>query len=243
MRTLLCLATTISLFTSFPTPSADACGDYGSARIRAAQAFPVSTHVIPSGGGESRRTFVLLGSEAPDGLDWKQLAPMSYDPTLIAKAPARPAMTFTLVGERGERTVTSARYVYLKQTFAMLSSSSLAVELDVRDDETFAVALPGRASGASWQRSVSRRPTPADVAWMKSRGLGAIDAGSLQISHDGAAESLSAWSGTLHATVTVVRRDGVDLGRHRGWVKGVLVVDGTKHVAIQHEGTMQLVRI
>lgn len=241
MRTLL-LSAALALSTTLSTPVADACGSYGSFE-RAPQTFVISTHFTPHGSpgqpNGRNRTFVLLGSQAPAGLAWKQLAPTSYDASLIAAAPAGPAMTFTLVSDKGTRIVTTSRYVYLSRTFEMLHGSSLAVEIPVRAGDRFEIAVAGAQSSVGWQDIPERKRTTADEAWLRARG--ASDQAYVYQASD--FDVLTAYDDKASSHIAIVRRGDQEIARRTGWPQGLITVGGERHLVVRDDERMQTLRM
>jgi hypothetical protein len=131
MRTLL--LATLALASSLARP-ADACG-----------ARPPTALAMHSTNG---RSFISLGTPAPDNLVWTQVFPNSFDDSATAPAPAVPrATTITLLGETGARTITTNQRVWFTPPFNRRPATSA---IEIPRPETFVVALSGDFSAATW---------------------------------------------------------------------------------------------
>lgn len=245
MRTFLSLATAFALSTGLfvhAPQTAEACGGYTRFE-RAPRSFAVSTHFIPRANkGDAHRAFVALGGTAPDGLAWKPLAPVSYDATQIASAPASAPMTLTLVGEKGTRVITSARYVYLSQSMFM-AGTTLALEFDIQPGETHEIALVGTHPSVRWSEVATRASTKADADWVRARGLSVDGADAVTVHAHGDLELLTAYDHKAGAVTTVLRRQGNEISRHLGWPRGSVELDGKRYLAFGHERAMTLVAL
>lgn len=245
MRKIQSLATAFALSTGLfvhAPPTAEACGGYMRVE-RAPRSFAVSTHFIPrAADGVTHRAFVALAGRAPEGLAWTPLAPVSYDATLIAPAPALSPMTLTLVGEKGTRVVTSARYVYLSQSMFM-AGTTLALEVDIQPGETYELALFGEHPSVRWSDVATRASTKADADWVRGRGLSVGGANAVTAYRHGDLELLAAYDAKAAAVTTVMRRQGNEISRHLGWPRGSVELDGKRYLAFGHERAMTLVAL
>lgn len=242
MRNFLCLAAAFALSTAVAAPpTADACGGSYGAVVRTPRSFAVSKHFVRD--AKNQRAFVALGGTAPDGLAWKQLAPRTYDATKIAPAPAGAPMTLTLVGEKGTRVITSARYVYLSLSMFM-EGSTLALEYDVQPGDDFEIALLGTRTDAKWGDLPERRlGSKADSTWLEAQGFGIDKAERIGVYDAGDIDVLSFWDAKSQRIMTVFRRGTAELGRSLGHPRGTVAVDGTRYVAVANKREVSLVTL
>jgi hypothetical protein len=199
MRTAL--FTLLALSTLAPLQQADACGSY----IPEPAVHQLSTHFIPRGTDGHARSFVVLGGASDEKRTWKQLAPMSYDGTQIARGlTLEHPMTFTLVGRDGTKVVTGRKQVFLSQTFAFRETAS-------------AIEVP-----ASDERSIAIEGSHADAKWIE------LD----DASRWNDIELVPVYDASKHAYVTVFKRDGQELMRRDGRPLGVLELAGEHRVVL-----------
>jgi hypothetical protein len=144
MRNLLVLAFTLS--TSISTAS-EASGTVAPTVLSVSH-FNSGTlgHVVP-------RAFVVLPQAAPATAAWRSLEVITYGDPKIAPAPALDQpRTFTLVGPKGARVVSTKSQVYLddKDYFGGTITERKTAALEV-DDSDARIALPGAWEDARWE--------------------------------------------------------------------------------------------
>lgn len=245
MRNFLYLAAAFALSTAVPeTPTADACGGGGSygygLSSRAPLTYAVSTHFIPRMQGDRHRAFVALGGSAPTDTKWQLLAPMTYDSTKIAPGPSGAPMTVTLVGAKGSRVITSARYVWLRDSMYM-GGTTLALEFDSKAGEDFEVALRGTQADVKWRELPARSSSKVDADWMRARGLGALGDEAVSTYKTGDLETLTIYDEKSHEILTLLRRNNIEISRHLGAPRGIVEVGGSRYIAMAYKRDVSLI--
>jgi hypothetical protein len=185
MRLLTTLAAALALSTSLTattTRSADACG--GRYEPPAPRMLLVSSHGIHHGPRWSTRAFAVLetGVELGANPKWQPLAPMTYDATRILPLSrlAKP-MELTLVGSSGTRVVKTDKQHALSQDFHIgFDQTRAALELPVKRNERFTIALAGRVDDAKWFELAFQQGTAAEDWWLAQQGYENVESVSVQ---------------------------------------------------------------
>ncbi len=240
MRTLLIAALTCSLLPSVTPDAADACG------FEPPQVFLLSPHSVPGGDGQPwhSRTFAILGEAVPSSVVWQQLAPRSYDNTMIADAPDLDrAMRLTLVGPAGTRVVASASRSFLQPAWGPTTPSA-AIEIETGFREQFTIAVVGAHKKASWVTVDRVTTSDADRTWALAQGV-APDRTRIAVTrvHGSDVEAVSTNVPGEADTVTLVRRGGHQLARVDGRAIGALSLDRRNYLLIDHDGAVSAVMI
>jgi len=237
MRTLLIAAFSLSALT--PSRDADACGSY----TPEPQVLRLSTHFVPGGDGDRRRTFALLGSTTPPPkLAWKLLAPMSYDATQIANDMmlANP-ITLTLVGPSGTRVVSSSKHVFLSRSWNFDATASA---LEVDGGVGFAIAIEGKHDRAKWIELEDVTPAKAKLrTWVTALGVTPYDADSIYVNRVKGTdlEIVSVYPSNGTKMITFLKQgdrnhgrfDGSPLGAFsNGGVTKLVLADGARATAV-----------
>lgn len=233
MRNLLIALAAVIAVPAMPAAPAEACGPY----MMEPEVMPVSTHfTFRDDGGGRRRTFVILGNSAPEGLAWTPLAPRSYDTTQIAAAPLLDApVELTLVGPSGMRTVKLRKQVYLAASWRWQEPVS-ALEVEVGEQEDFRFAMWG-AKPAAWRALESGRAGQADVAWLAAQGVRVADAGRIYLQRvRGSDVEIVAAFAEGGALVTFVRRGEVSVGRYEGSASYAFAQRGRGWLVLEQRG-------
>jgi hypothetical protein len=219
MRTAL--LSLVAFSTLAPLHQADACGSY----VPEPRIHQLSSHFIPR--GEGQRSFVVLGGASDDKRAWKQLAPMSYDGTQIARGfTLEHPMTFTIVGKDGTKIVTGRNQFFLSQTFQFREAAS-AIEVPWSDDR--AVVIEGEKGLALDERD----PTTAKTKqWVAQRGIPAVSGDYAYISRSNGVELVTAYDTSVDKYVTFLKRGDQELGRRDGRPLGVIELDGERRVVL-----------
>jgi hypothetical protein len=223
MKTLLLAAVSLSALHA----NADACG------TPAPTVFRLSSHYVVGGAGtDHRRMFVLLDEVAPKGLYWKQLSPMSYDATEIANAYTLAApMTFTLVGPSGTRVVSTAKHFYLSKSWDFTQATG-ALEIDLKDDDNFAIAISGTQRRAQWDEVTGEETTKQLERWVAKQGVTVLDHSSIYASRI---------KGTDIEAVAAFDKAGKMITLIKDGSRLVSKIDGSVLGAIEIDGNLQLV--
>jgi len=213
MRTLLLAALSLSALT--PSREADACGGYNPEP----QVLRVTTHVVVTNGKVIRRAFAHSGAANPTKkLDWKKLAPTSFDPTQIAAGTmlANP-VTFTLVGPSGTRVVKVNKQVFLSKSWSFDTVTS-AVEVPA-SDPGFSIAIEGDFASAAWIEldDVYTSQNPL-VAWVKAQGEAPFNPNSIILNRVKGTnvETVSFYPKGGTKLITYLRAGDRNLGRFTG---------------------------
>jgi hypothetical protein len=185
--------------------SAPACGFY------APRVFIIANHFQAG-------TFALADHRDVPADGWSLLSPRSYDDTLMAEAPASPAIKLTLVGTSGTRVVDATKRVFLKGGWDRAGAMG-AYELG-ETGKGFAIAVSGSHVGLAF--------TP--MTWVENG-----------IEHLDNLEATTTWKNNDFETV--VKRDGLDLGTYPGKTLGRLDSDGMQYLLIDHAGDVHAIFI
>jgi hypothetical protein len=243
MRTTLLLASLAGLTVTALQNHADACGPYGG--IRPPAVYPLTTHHIHDGGTWSARSFALL-NQAPEVTPaWRQLAPGTYDYTMIAEAKDLDAPAeLTLVGPAGTRVVSTRSRVFLEPELGWRHTATSALELNVAKGE-YVIALSGRHTDTRWHGLEGERDaTAVDRAWVEQQTLAAKPS----------YVYVSKVKGTNLETVSVITTGGevssflrsgkVAVRQFSGTIKGAITFGGEQFVLhASRDGAVRAVRI
>lgn len=235
---------TIASLTAGLHGSADACGPYGGVYVP--RVFQLTTHSIKNRDDQtwSIRSFALL-AQAPQGSPaWRQIAPYTYDYTMIADAPDLETPTeLTLVGPSGTRVVSTRSRVFLKPALGWDHTPTAALEVTAKRGE-FSIALAGRHTDTKWMAMEGERNgTAADIAWVRLMTSSSFDGKHVYVSkvtgtdveivsvlHDG-------------KLLNLLRRDRQSLGQFTGRVHGAITYEGRQFVVQSDGGATRALRI
>jgi hypothetical protein len=227
MRSLL--VTALALATQIPATT-EACGDYFYPRV-----FLLSNHYAHEG----ERSFAVMSREVPARLAWTALAPMTYDNSKLAPAPAlEPAQTLTLVGPDGRSIVTSRARWYLDSSWR---PSGKATVLEVEATHEFAIALAGAHEDAAWIAVDPRTNTQRDLDWVAAQGVHATNVSVSRI-HGTTLDAVTAYRDDATA-VTFVRSGTANVGSAEGHALGGLTVRGRRYLLTEQLGMIERVAI
>lgn len=219
MRTLL--LATLALASSLARP-ADACGP------RPVKAF--ATH------SSSGRSFVLLGSPAPDNLTWTQMRPRSFDDSATAPAAAAPrATTITLLGETGARVITTSERIWFAPPFNRQPATS-AIEIPRSQD--FEVALSGDFSSATWLPFIEQAFERVDAK------LG-LDAETSRLFSIGEApvRLVTGWNAVTGDPESILLDGKQETARLRGLAVGGMTHGGRRYLFLETPGAIRVVSL
>lgn len=225
------LATLLASTTVIQTAAACGGGDFRPPQPRV---LAVSTHGMMIRDHWGSRSFIVL--EQPlkvlgDGGTWKALAPGTYDGTQIKTLAALPsALEVTLVGASGTRVVKTAKQVGLSRSWQIgWDQQRVALEVPVRDEDQFSIAIVGRATDAKWHE-LSYSEAPASTKWwLGKRRVGDTSYVGLRTMQGSSAEIIQF---DLGGTSQFVVRDGdAELGAAVGQPLGIVTTGGRSFVA------------
>lgn len=230
MRLLPCLAALVLATSPLTTPTAEACGGYGSFKPAPPRAMLVTSHfhsgkpTADGGWSAQRRSFALLAKRAEnrDSWRWAFVAPRTYDSTRVRSLGAMPARTLTLVGKSGTRVVTVKSHVELAGELFSRDDVHEATELRLGPNDDFELALDGSLPAATWR--------DVDITYS---GHGTIPGTTLALTR----------KHTDGGTVFELHYGAQSVGTYRGSPFGVVDLGSSRYVAVRVDGAAQLVEI
>jgi hypothetical protein len=175
MRFLPHLLAAVLATTTLSAQVASACGGSYVDFNPAPRVLAVSTHHLNPGGPGPRndRAFVVLAqsSDAVSNDDWDFIAPRTFDATQLAVlSPLATPMEVTLVGPSGTRVVKTKQQVALRRGLTG-KQQRLALEVPLRANQEFAIAIQGRASDAKWHSLFAKDASAKTASWLRQQGI------------------------------------------------------------------------
>lgn len=174
MRFLPHLLAAVLATTTLSTSIADACGGY--VRVDPApRVLAVSSHGLRQSERWTQRAFVVLEQTIkPEGnKHWNLLAPGTYDSTqIMALSRLATPMEVTLVGPSGARVVkTDKQFALTHVLYFAWDQTRVGLEVPLKADERFTVAIAGRATDATWGEIEYHEGTAATRWWLERQGI------------------------------------------------------------------------